>query len=91
MRGVVEYRCSSTEDGDLDRPVQGGEIKKTLFSISSNKASEQDGYLIEFYKEVWPVVGRDFLVAVQFFFPIWPAPKEYKCDIVISGPQNIGC
>ena len=61
-----------------------------MFSISSNKAPEQDGYLIEFYKEAWPVVGRDFLVAVQFFFLYGLLQKSTNADIVISGPTLCG-
>lgn len=68
LRDVIDYRCSRATAEELVRPVQGEEIKKALFSMSANKAPPPDGFPVEFYKDVWPVVGGDLIVVVQSFF-----------------------
>ena len=67
LHEVVDYRCPAAADGDLVRPVQGEEIKKILFSMPTNKAPGPDGFTVKFYKASWPVVGKDFILAVQSF------------------------
>lgn len=73
---------------ELVRPVQGEEIKKAFFSMSANKAPGPYRFPVEFYKAVWPVIGRD-LVAVQSFFLYGMMPKNTNATLLSLIPKTI--
>ncbi|XP_038875105.1 uncharacterized protein LOC120067635 [Benincasa hispida] len=69
----VGYRDLTAQIGDIvqfswfeegveafGHPVSRDEIQKTLFSIKSKKALGPDGFLVDFYRATWSVVGDDF-------------------------------
>lgn len=44
------------------------EVKQVIFSMPSNKSPGPDGYTVEFFKGVSPIVGNDLTMAIQSFF-----------------------
>ncbi|KAG7571789.1 Endonuclease/exonuclease/phosphatase superfamily [Arabidopsis suecica] len=84
---LVSYRCSAEEAGRLVQPIQVEEIQRTLFSMPLNKAPGPDGYTVEFFKAAWPVVGHDFVVAVQSFFLYGFMPKGINGTILTLVPK----
>lgn len=36
--------------------------------MPSNKSPVPDGFSVEFYNAAWPVIGHDFIIAIQSFF-----------------------
>ncbi|KAL1213767.1 hypothetical protein V5N11_009948 [Cardamine amara subsp. amara] len=55
-----------------------------------DKAPGPDGYPMEFYKVAWPIVGKDFVTAVQSFFLIGFMPKSTNATIHTLVPKCVG-
>ncbi|KAG7533326.1 hypothetical protein ISN45_Aa08g009650 [Arabidopsis thaliana x Arabidopsis arenosa] len=82
------HRVAEDEEaGRLVQPIQLEEIKRTLFSMPLNKAPGPDGYTVEFFKAAWPVIGQDFVVAVQSFFLYGFMPKGINGTILTLVPK----
>lgn len=88
LQEVIEYGFPATAAADLVKPVQGDEIKKILFSMPSNKAPRPDGFSMEFYKAAWPVVGKDFIAAVQSFFLYSFLPRSTNATLLSLIPKS---
>lgn len=88
MQEVVEYRCPTAMAAELVRHVQSEEIKQVLFSMPTNKAPGPDGFPVEFYKAAWPVVGKDFIVAVQSFFLYGLMPRSTNETLLSLIPKS---
>lgn len=85
---LLDFRCSDQERSHLTSEVVEGEIRKVLFSMPSNKSPGPDGYTIEFFKEAWPIIGKDFTVAVQSFFIYGFLPKGVNSTILALIPKR---
>jgi hypothetical protein len=72
----------------LERDVTAEEIKKTIFSMKSNKAPGPDGYTAEFYKSSWHIVGGDVIEAIQNFFRTGLLLKEVNATILTLVPKK---
>lgn len=68
LERLLTYRCPSSMAAGLVAPVGGEEIKSALLALPNDKVSGPDGYTKEFYVAAWPVIGKDFITAVQSFF-----------------------
>ena len=66
----------------MDAEVTGEEIRKVLFSMPSHKSPGPDGFPSEFFRTAWPVVGHDFIVAVQSVFKFSFLPKGVNSTIL---------
>jgi len=79
----------SEADGmQLEREVSTEEIREVLFSMPSDKSPGPDGYTVEFLKATWPIVKRDFEVAVQSFFLYGFIPKGVNTTILALIPKK---
>ena len=68
MQDLLTYRSSSDEASVLVGPVTVPEIQQALRSLPNDKVSGPNGFTKEFFVAAWPIIGRDFIVAVQSFF-----------------------
>lgn len=88
LQEVIDYRCPREIAVGLVSPVQGEEIKRTLFSMSTNKAPGPDGFPVEFYKAAWSVVGQDIIKAVQYFFLYGLMPRSTNATLLSLIPKS---
>ena len=49
----------------LSLPVEAEKIKRTMFSLNSNKAPGPDGYSAHFFKSAWEIVNQDVIEAIK--------------------------
>ncbi|CAN1247714.1 LINE-1 retrotransposable element ORF2 protein [Linum perenne] len=68
LNEIVKHKLEDEKVDWLARQVSNEEIRKALFSISSDKSSGPDGYNAEFYKDSWPLIGEEVCNAVSSFF-----------------------
>ncbi|XP_075076893.1 uncharacterized protein LOC142163499 [Nicotiana tabacum] len=47
-----------------------------------------DGYPAEFFKEYWPIIGKEVIEAVQQFFQTGKLLKEINCTTVTLIPKS---
>lgn len=62
------YCLTLAEQQSMMLPVTTEEIEQTMKAMPSEKAPGLDGYTTEFFKEFWPVVGKDVTQVVMQFF-----------------------
>jgi hypothetical protein len=72
----------------LGKEVTAEEIKRTIFSMKSNKAPGPDGYTADFFKAAWPVVGGDVVAAISSFFASGLLLKEVNATILTLVPKK---
>lgn len=84
----MDFRCSYSEVATLIALVKVEEIHRVLFSMPGSKAPGPDGYIVEFYKVVWLIVGTDFITAVQSFFLYGLMPKIVNAIILSLAPMT---
>lgn len=68
MQALLSYRCSDSKALDLVSPITATEIIDALRALPNGKVSRLDGFTKEFFVSAWPVLGAEFVVAVQSFF-----------------------
>ena len=88
LKELLQYRCSEEDGRYLDAEVTGEEIRKVLFSMPSHKSPGPDGFPSEFFRTAWPVVGHDFIVAVQSVFKFSFLPKGVNSTILALVPKK---
>ena len=64
LQDLLTYRCSIAEAEVLIAPVTAKEILQALQSLPNEKVSGPDGFNKEFYVAAWPIIGREFIIAV---------------------------
>lgn len=89
LEDLIGYRCSSEEGSSLIRPVQAEEIKSVLFAMPTNKAPDPDSFPMEFYKEAWHVIGRDFVTVIQSFFLHGLLPRSVNATLLSLVPETM--
>ncbi|XP_024006528.1 uncharacterized protein LOC112083036 [Eutrema salsugineum] len=88
IRDLIDYRCSPVDQQNLVAEVTESEIKAVLFSLAANKSPGPDGYTVEFFKECWPIIGKDMVVGIQFFFLKGFLPKGVNSTILALIPKK---
>lgn len=83
LQELLPYRCSDQDGEVLISEVTEEEVKRSLFSMPSNKAPGE-----KIFKEAWAIVGTDFLVAVQSFFRYDFLPKGLNTTILALIPKK---
>ncbi|CDP13420.1 unnamed protein product [Coffea canephora] len=68
MRQFINPVLSSEQCVYLTARVTPEDIKRVMFQLKDGKAPGPDGYLAEFFKLNWNVVGNDVIAAIQYCF-----------------------
>ncbi|XP_074271555.1 uncharacterized protein LOC141595487 [Silene latifolia] len=79
--------CTEAHSALLNRPVIADEVKKSLFSIPSNKSPGPDGYTSHFYKDSWDIVGKDICEAVINFFDTGRLLTQINSTVITLIPK----
>ena len=85
---LLSYRCSTPTAAQMVAPVSAAEIQAALHSLPNDKVSGPDGYTKEFYVAAWPVIGKDFVTAVQSFFLYGFLPTAVNATILSLIPKS---
>lgn len=88
LHDLLNYRCSGDEASMLVAPFSAEEIHQTLLSLPNGKVPGPDGYTKEFFVAVWPIVGRDFTIAIQSFFQFGFLPTGVNATILALIPKK---
>lgn len=87
LKDILKFEWSEEQKKILSKSVSADEIKKTMFSIISDKAPGPDGYTSHFFKKSWDVVGRDVINAVMSFFQSGKLLQELNSTIITLVPK----
>ncbi|WZZ77741.1 hypothetical protein YC2023_098313 [Brassica napus] len=85
---LLTYRCDLHAASRLVAPVLPLEIQEAIHALPDDKVSGPDGYTKEFYVAAWPIIGRDFIVAVQSFFIYGFLPTGVNATILSLIPKT---
>lgn len=85
---LSDFRCTDEDRLALEKDVSAEEIKNILYAMASNKSPGPDGYPAEFFKLAWPVVGEDFILAIQSVFMKYFLPKGVNSTILALVPKT---
>lgn len=85
---LLRFRCSSTDVAKLVAPITPSEITQALQSLPKRKASGPDGFTKEFFTAAWPVLGKDFITAIQSFFLFGLLPTGVNATILVLIPKK---
>jgi hypothetical protein len=88
IQSLLSYRSSILDHERLLRDVTEEEIRKVLFSMPQHKSPGPDGYTVEFFIHAWPVLGKDFVIAIQSFFLKGFLPKGVNTTILALIPKK---
>lgn len=88
IQELLQFRCSTSDQANLLREVTEDEIHDVLFKMPCNKAPGPDGYTVEFFKQSWPILGKDFVIAIQSFFLHGFLPKGVNTTILAFIPKK---
>lgn len=87
LQDLLTYRYNSEAASVLVGPVTATEIRQALHTLPNDKVSGPDGFTNEFFVAVWPILGRDFIVAVQSFFFYGFMPTGVNATILSLVPK----
>lgn len=76
----------------LSLPVEAEEMKRTMFSLNSNKLNSNkapgpDGYSAHFFKSAWEIVSQDVIEAIKSFFASGKLLREVNSTIIVLVPK----
>lgn len=71
----------------MSLPVEAEEMKRTMFSLNSNKAPGPDGYSAHFFKSAWEIVSQDVIEAIKSFFASGKLLREVNSTIMVLVPK----
>ena len=72
----------------LVAPVLGEEIKSALHALPNDKVSGPDGFTKEFFVAAWPIIGDEFIIAVQSVFLFGFLPTGIDATILSLIPKT---
>lgn len=91
----ISYTCSGmfpTIDSsvlcEIDRPVDDGEIRSTVFSMQPLKAPGVDGLHALFYQSQWQFVGTSVCKFIKDTFEGQPLPNEINETLIVLIPKT---
>ena len=82
LRDLMGFRCSLEDCSVLEADVTEEETQRVMFAMKTNKSPGPDGFPCEFFKLTWPILGRDFVVAIQSVFKFGFLPKGVNSTIL---------
>ncbi|GJS94303.1 hypothetical protein Tco_0801271 [Tanacetum coccineum] len=80
-------KVSNEEAQCMVKEVSDKEIKEAIFDIDSNKDDGLDGYIYEFFKSAWDIVGNDVCLAVKEFFKNGKLLGEINATLIALIPK----
>ncbi|XP_074288354.1 uncharacterized protein LOC141613514 [Silene latifolia] len=88
-KGVIRSgKCLTSQHKEiLTRYVTDDEIRTTMFSIPGTKAPGPDGYSSQFFKDSWPIVGKEICDAVRNMISSGKVLKEANNTILTLVPK----
>lgn len=96
QQGIVDLgpMVSDQQAKSLMQEFTDEDIRKAIFSIPGTKAPGPDGFNPTFFKQAWPVVGKDVCEAVKDFFRQGQMLKEVNCTKLtlipkVAQPANV--
>lgn len=78
LEDLISFRCSKADHIILTKYVLEEEIKDVIFATARNKSPGPDGYTTEFFTSVWPIVGKELIIAIQYFFVVFTKRHKLK-------------
>ena len=88
LQDLLTYRCPPEAAAVLAGPVTAKEIHEALLALPNDKVSGPDGFTKEFFVAAWPILGRDFIVAIQSFFIFGFLPNGINATILTLIPKT---
>lgn len=88
LQDLLTYRCDTGTATGLVAPVLGEEIKSALHALPNDKVSGPDGFTKEFFVAAWPIIGDEFIIAVQSFFLFGFLPTGINATILSLIPKT---
>ncbi|XP_074290425.1 uncharacterized protein LOC141617144 [Silene latifolia] len=87
--GIVRKGACLTKENQklLLQPVTDEEVRAAMFSIPGTKAPGPDGYISQFFKDTWAIVGKDVIKAVRSVFTSEKLLKECNATILTLIPK----
>ncbi|XP_074300998.1 uncharacterized protein LOC141632342 [Silene latifolia] len=71
----------------LNAEITGEEVRDAMFAIPGNKAPGPDGYSSQFFKDNWPIVGGDVIIAVNNAYETGKLLKQVNNTIITLIPK----
>lgn len=87
LQNLLTVRCTLELAANLVAPVTPKEIVTALHSLPNDKVSGPDGYTKEFFVAAWPIVGTEFITAIQSFFLFGFLPTCINATILSLIPK----
>lgn len=88
LEELLKFKCSEGDRSMLEREVTEEEVRAVIFKMPGNKSPGPDGLTAEFFREAWPVIGKDVTIAIQSFFIKGFLPKGLNSTILALIPKN---
>lgn len=88
IRSLTLFRCDVISQGALQAEVTNEEIKREVFALLRNKSPGHDGFMGEFFKKVWDIVGDDFTKAVREFFISGQILRQWNSTAITLVPKK---
>lgn len=88
LQDLLTYRCDIGTATGLVAHVLGEEIKSALHVLPNDKVSGPNGFTKEFFVASWPIIGNDFITAVQSFFLFGFLPTGINATILSLIPKT---
>lgn len=87
LQNLLTFRCTSDLAASLVAHVTLTEIVTALHSLPNDKVSGPDGYTKEFFIAAWPIVGGEFITAIQSFFLYGFLPTGINATVLSLIPK----
>ncbi|GKC09431.1 RNA-directed DNA polymerase, eukaryota [Tanacetum coccineum] len=82
-------RLDYDQSCDLECEVTCDEIKRVVWDCGSDKSPGLDGFIFEFFKKFWSIVGGDVCNAVKEFFWSSAFPKGCNPSFIALTPKVV--
>lgn len=88
LQELITYHCPPGSAAMLISPVTPEEIQSALHALPNDKVSGPDGFTKEFFIAAWPIIGKEFIIAVQSFFLFGFLPTGINATILTLIPKT---
>ncbi|XP_026420029.1 uncharacterized protein LOC113316010 [Papaver somniferum] len=71
----------------LETTPEAEEIRQTVFELNPDSAPGPDGFDGWFYREVWEIIGEDFITAIKFWWSRGFIPNGLNANFLLLLPK----